>query len=63
MFKEYRIKNNLSWEDLSRVAKVSVKTIKRIETDSNYKPQLKTIKKLIKALDIKDEDILKYLKR
>ncbi len=61
MIKEYRIKNDLSQEDLAEKIDISWRHMQRLEhNESNT--TVKTLKKLIQVLNISDEDILKYLK-
>ena len=62
MFKEYRENLKLTQEELAKKAGLSLVTIKRIE-EGKGNPKITSIKKVIKILNIKDEDILKYLKR
>lgn len=50
--KQARLSQNLSIEELSKLSKVSVYKIKKIET-GNYNFQLKEFNKLSKYLDIK----------
>lgn len=61
MFKEYRKKLGLSQEQLALNANLSTRQIQRIEKKQEL-PTLPTFKKLILALGITDEDILKYIK-
>ena len=62
MFKEYRENLKLTQEELAQKTGLSLVTIKRIE-EGKGNPKITSIKKVIKILNIKDEDILKYLKR
>lgn len=61
MIKEYRIKNNYTQEELAEIINISPKQLQRIEKDEN-KTKIETIKKIIKVLNIPDEEILKYIK-
>lgn len=61
MIKEYRIKNNYTQEELSEIINISPRQLQRIEKDEN-KTKIETIKKIIKVLNIPDEEILKYIK-
>ena len=59
MIKEYRIKNDLSQEDLAEKIDISWRHMQRLEhNESNT--TVKTSKKLINVLNISDEDIKKY---
>ena len=62
MIKEYRIKNNYTQEELSEIINISPRQLQRIEKDEN-KTKIETIKKIIKVLNIPDEEILKYIKK
>ncbi len=61
MIKEYRIKNNYTQEELAEIINISPRQLQRIEKDEN-KTKIETIKKIIKVLNIPDEEILKYIK-
>lgn len=61
MIKEYRIKNNYTQEELSEIINISPRQLQRIEKNEN-KTKIETIKKIIKVLNIPDEEILKYIK-
>lgn len=61
MIKEYRKKLGLTQEQLAELLDISPRQLQRIETGKND-TSLKTLKKLIKILDISNEDIIKYLK-
>ena len=62
MFKEYRKAKKLTQEELAELAEVDTRTIQRIESGERV-PSIETFRKLIKALNIKDKDILDYLKK
>ena len=61
MIKEYRIKNNYTQEELAEIINISPRQLQRIEKNEN-KTKIETIKKIIKVLNIPDEEILKYIK-
>ena len=61
MIIEYRIKNNYTQEELAEIINISPRQLQRIEKDEN-KTKIETIKKIIKVLNIPDEEILKYIK-
>lgn len=61
MIREYRQKNNLSQEELAEKLDISWRHLQRLEhNESNT--TVKTLKKIIKVLNISDKDILDYLK-
>ena len=62
MIKEYRIKNNYTQEQLAEIINISPIQIQRIEKDED-KTKIETIRKIIKVLNIPDEEILKYIKK
>ena len=62
MFREYRILLKLTQEQLADKADLNTRTIQRIENEEEI-PSLETLSKLVNALEIKDEDLIKYIKR
>ncbi len=62
MFKEYRKAKKLTQEQLAELSELDTRTIQRIENNER-EPSIESFKKLIKALNIKDKDILEYLKK
>lgn len=62
MIKEYRIKKNLTQEDLAEKLNISPRQLQRIEKDET-KTKISTLKKIIKILNIPDNEIIKYLKK
>ena len=62
MIKEYRLKKGLSQEFLAEKIDISWRHLQRLE-HNEANTTVKTLKKLIKVLDISDEDILDYLKQ
>ncbi len=62
MFKEYRKAKKYTQEQLAEITEVDTRTIQRIE-NGERKPSMDTFKKLVKALEIKDKDILEYIKK
>ena len=61
MFKRYRLQKNFTQEKLADLTGLDTRTIQRIENNER-KPSLESLAKLIKALDINDKDIIKYIK-
>jgi DNA-binding helix-turn-helix protein len=62
MIKEYRIKNNYTQEQLAEIINISPRQLQRIEKDED-KTKIETIRKIIRVLNIPDEEILKYIKK
>ena len=62
MFKEYRKKLNLTQEALADKADLNTRTIQRIENEEEI-PSLETLSKLVNALEIRDKDLIEYIKR
>ena len=61
MFKEYRIKRKITQEQLADLTNLDTRTIQRIENNERT-PSIESFSKLIKALDISEEDVIKYIK-
>ena len=62
MIKENRIKKNITQEELAERVDISWRQLQRIEKDEK-KTRVETLKKIILALDIPDDEILHYIKR
>ena len=62
MIKEYRIKNNYTQEQLAEIINISPRQLQRIEKDED-KTKIETIRKIIRVLNIPDDEILKYIKK
>ena len=62
MIKKYRKIHNLTQEKLAELLDISPRQLQRIESGQT-ETSLKTLKKLIKILDISDEDIVEYIKK
>ena len=62
MIKENRNKKNITQEELAKRVDISWRQLQRIEKDEE-KTRVETLKKIILALDIPDEEILHYIKR
>ena len=62
MIKKYRKIHNSTQEKLAELLDISPKQLQRIESDQT-ETSLKTLKKLIKTLDVSDEDIVNYIKK
>ena len=61
MLKEYRTKKQISQEKLEELTNLDRKTIFRIENDINM-PLLDTFAKMVIALNLTDEEIVKEVK-
>lgn len=62
MIKEYRLKNNLTQEELAEKLDISWRHLQRLEYEEE-KTTVKTLKKIIKVLDIPNDEIINYLKK
>lgn len=62
MLKKYRKKLGITQEKLAELLDISPRQLQRIENGSS-ETSLKTLKKLIKVLDISDEVIVEFLKK
>ena len=63
MLKEYRKTKNLTLEEVAEKCNISWRNLYRIENGSYKSARFETIIKLIKILEISDEDILKLIKK
>lgn len=61
MFKKYCIELKLTQEALADKSNLNTRTIQRIENDEEV-PSLETLAKLVIALNIKDKDLVNYIK-
>lgn len=61
MLKEYRIKKNITQEDLAELLNITPRQVQRIESGES-RPSLKTLKLLIEILEISCEDVVKIIK-
>ncbi len=62
MIKENRNKMKLSQEQLAEKINISTRQLQRIEK-AEEKTKLTTLKKIIKVLEISDEEIIDFMKR
>ena len=62
MIKKYRKIKGITQEELAEMLDITPRQVQRLE---NYQSdtRLSTLKKLIKCLEIKDKDIIEYLKK
>ena len=61
MIREYRIKNNITQKELAEKLNISPRQVQRIEAKQS-RSSIKTLKEIIKILNISDEDIVKLIK-
>ncbi len=61
MIRENRKKNNLTQEELAEKIDLSWRQLQRLETEEEN-TTVKTLKKIVRALNIPDDEILEYLK-
>ena len=62
MIKENRIKKKYTQEKLAELLEISWRQLQRIEKNENN-TKITTLKKIIKMLDIPDEEIIKFFKK
>ena len=62
MIKENRIKKGYTQEQLTELIDISWRQLQRIEKNENN-TKISTLKKIIRILNIPDEDILKFFKK
>ena len=62
MIKKYRLKNKLSQEELAEEIGISPRHMQRLEHNEEN-TRVSTFKKIIKTLNIPDEEILKFIKK
>lgn len=62
MIKEYRLKKNLTQEELAEALDISSRHLQRLEYEED-KTTVKTLKKIVRVLDIPNDEILKYIKK
>lgn len=57
--KRYRQKAGISQDRLSKLAGVTLHTISKIESGATVDPRIETLKKIVAALRIKVDDLIK----
>ena len=62
MIKHYRQKNNLSQEELAEKIGISWRQLQRLEHNEE-KTRISTFKKIVKTLNIPDEEIINFIKK
>lgn len=61
MIKETRTEKGLTQEELAEKIKISTRQLQRIE-ENEENTKIKTLKKIIKILEIPNEEIIKFMK-
>jgi len=62
MIKQYRLANHLSQEELAEEIGISWRHLQRLEHNEEN-TRISTFKKIIKALDVPDDEIIKFIKK
>lgn len=62
MIKQYRLENKLSQEELAEQIGISWRQLQRIEHNEEN-TRISTFKKIVKTLNIPDEEIIKFIKK
>lgn len=62
MIREYRLKNNLTQEQLAEKLDISSRHLQRLEYEED-KTTVKTLKKIVRVLNIPNDEILNYIKK
>lgn len=62
MLKDYRLRKNLSQEELEKLTGLDRKTIFRIENDLNL-PLIDTFAKIVTALELSDKEIAEEVRK
>lgn len=62
MIKKYRLRKHLSQEELAEEIGISWRHLQRLEHNEE-KTRISTFKKIVKALDIPDDEIVRFIKK
>lgn len=62
MIKQYRLAKKLSQEELAEEIGISWRQLQRLEHNEEN-TRLSTFKKIVKTLNISDEEIIKFIKK
>ena len=62
MLKKYRKKNKLSQEELAEEIGISTRHLQSLEKDEE-KTRVSTFKRIVKTLNIPDDEIIKFIKK
>ena len=60
--KKYRKENNISQEELAEEIGISNRHLQRLEHNEEN-TRVSTFKKIVKVLDVSDDEILKFIKK
>lgn len=63
MLKEYRLKKGFTLEKLAELCNISWRNLHRIENGKINDAKFETIKKIIKILELTDDEIIKLIKQ
>ncbi len=62
MIKKYRLKNKMSQEELAEEIGISWRQLQRLEHNEEN-TRVSTFKKIIKVLNVPDDEILRFIKK
>ena len=62
MIKQYRKKHSLSQEELAEEIGISSRHLQRLERNEEH-TRISTFKKIVKALEIPDDEIIKFIRK
>ena len=62
MIREYRLKRKLSQEELAEELSISWRHLQRLEHNEEN-TRISTFKRIVKTLNIPDDEILKFIKK
>lgn len=62
MIKENRLKKNLTQEELAEMIDISWRQLQRIEKNED-ETRVQTLKKIVRALDIPNDEVIRYMKK
>lgn len=62
MIKQYRLAMHLSQEELAEEIGISSRHLQRLERNEEN-TRISTLKKIVKALNVPDDEIIKYIKK
>lgn len=62
MIREYRLRNRLSQEELAEEIGISWRHLQRLEYNEEN-TRISTFKKIVKALEVPDDEIIRFIKK
>lgn len=62
MIRQYRLKKKLSQEELAEEIGITWRHLQRLEYNEEN-TRVSTFKKIVKALDVPDEEIIRFIKK